>query len=417
MTENNSWQPPSAAPEPTVSPYGAPASGQFASPSPSLPHAQAGFNGTPTAPGGGQAWTPPPKPGLIPLRPLGFGTLLQASFQVMRRNPKPTFGIALLLNGLVAVLFGAFYGFLAAFAIGRFESATFDEQNDILAGLVGGIALATLIPLTLSLIITAVLQGIVSLEVARGTIGERLTVGGLWRLAKGRMGALIGWSFILSGVLFAVIIALTLIVVLVSVVGGAVGVGIGILIGVLGGLVLVVISVWIGTKLSLVPSLLMLERESIVGAMRRSWSLTNGYFWKTFGTQLLVNLIIQTAAQIITTPVSFIIGIGGGLLNPNAEEQGTIALLVVTTVFSGVVGAVFGAIALVVQSAVVALIYIDIRMRKEGLDLDLTRFVEARQTGDTTVANPYVRDQQAAHSGSPVSSTPPPASSSTSPWA
>ena len=29
-------------------------------------------------------------------------------------------------------------------------------------------------------------------------------------------------------------------------------------------------------------------------------------------------------------------------------------------------------------------------MRKEGLDLDLTRFVEARQTGDIGVANPYL---------------------------
>jgi hypothetical protein len=417
VTDNNSWQPPTASPEPTVSPYGAPAEGQFASPSPAGLNAQPRFAGVTAAPAGGQAWTPPPKPGLIPLRPLGFGTLLGAAFQVMRRNPKPTFGIALLLNGLVAVVFGSFYGFLLAFAIGRFESAPFEEQNDILAGLVGGIALATLIPLTLSLVITAILQGIVALEVSRGTLGERLTVGGLWRLATGRIGALIAWSFILSGVFFAVILVLTLIVVLVSVVGGAVGLGVGILIGVLGGLALVVMSVWIGTKLSLVPSLLMLERETIVGAMRRSWSLTNGYFWKTFGTQLLVNVIIQTAAQIITTPVSLVIGIGGGLLNPNGDEQGTIALLVITTVFSGVVGAVFGAIALVVQSAVVALIYIDIRMRKEGLDLDLTRFVEARQSGDTSVANPYARGQQSATAGAPVNASPPPASSSPSPWA
>ncbi|MGV8970193.1 MAG: hypothetical protein ACOH1J_07070 [Microbacteriaceae bacterium] len=413
MTENNSWQPPSSAPEPSASPYGAPSTGQFAPPSAATPLPDARYSG---APAGGQAWTPPPKPGLIPLRPLSFGTLLGASFQVMRRNPKPTFGIALLLNGLVAVLFGAFYGFLAVFSFNRFESATFDEQNDILAGLVGGVLLATMIPLALSIIITALLQGLVSLEVARGTLGERLTVGGLWRLAKGRLGALIGWSFILSGVLFGVILALTLVVVLIGVLGGAIGVGIGILVGVLGGLVFVAVSVWVGTKVSLVPSLLMLERETIIGAVRRSWSLTNGYFWKTFGTQLLVNVIVQTAAQIITTPVSFIIGLGGGLINPNEAESGVVALLVVTTVFSGVVGTVFGAIAVVIQSAVIALIYIDIRMRKEGLDLELTRFVEARQSGDTNVANPYSRQAEpstgAIHFASSASAAP-----NTSPWA
>lgn len=410
MTDNNSWQPPTEAPVAPVSPYGLPVNGSFAPPA-SPGHTQPGFGGTPA---GGQAWTPPPKPGLIPLRPLSFGTLLGASFQVMRRNPKPTFGIALLLNGLVAIAFGAFYGFLAVFAINRFETATFDEQNDILAGLVGGVVLATLIPLTLSLIITAILQGIVSLEVARGTLGERLTVGGLWRLAKGRIGALIGWSFILSGVLLGVIIALTLVVVLIGALGGAIGVGVGVLIGVGGALVIVVASVWIGTKLSLVPSLLMLERETISGAVRRSWSLTNGYFWKTFGIQLLVNVIVQTAAQIITTPVSFVIGLGGGLLNPNAEESGTIALLVVTTVFSGVVGAVVGAIAVVIQSSVIALIYIDIRMRKEGLDLELTRYVEARQSGDTSVTNPYVRQAQSNPTEYSATQSQP---ASTSPWA
>ena len=41
------------------------------------------------------------------------------------------------------------------------------------------------------------------------------------------------------------------------------------------------------------------------------------------------------------------------------------------------IGLVLGAVAAVVQSAATALIYIDLRMRKEGLDLELARFVES----------------------------------------
>ena len=41
------------------------------------------------------------------------------------------------------------------------------------------------------------------------------------------------------------------------------------------------------------------------------------------------------------------------------------------------IGLVLGAVADVVQSAATALIYIDLRMRKEGLDLELARFVES----------------------------------------
>ena len=43
-------------------------------------------------PPGAGGWTPPPKPGLLPLRPMGFGTLLWAPFRTLRRNPAATFG-------------------------------------------------------------------------------------------------------------------------------------------------------------------------------------------------------------------------------------------------------------------------------------------------------------------------------------
>ena len=87
------------------------------------------------------------------------------------------------------------------------------------------------------------------------------------------------------------------------------------------------------------------------------------------------------------------------------------AVLVVVTV-------VVTAIGLIVQSSAVALIYIDLRMRKEGLDLELARFVEARQAGDTTVPDPYLRTPATAGPGfgpyGSGSAVPP--SSGTSPW-
>jgi hypothetical protein len=46
-------------------------------------------------------------------------------------------------------------------------------------------------------------------------------------------------------------------------------------------------------------------------------------------------------------------------------------------------------VASVVQSAAVALVYLDLRMRKEGLDLELARYVESvAQGGD--VPDPYL---------------------------
>ncbi|TBN55998.1 hypothetical protein EYE40_00505 [Glaciihabitans arcticus] len=361
------------------------------------------------APIGQPGWTPPPRPGLIPLRPLNFGTLLGASFQVLRRNPRPTFGVGLLLNGGVTLLFAAVVGVIAYFTFNRIQAASVSDQDTIIAGGLGTGLLASLVPLVLSLVVSAIIQGIVSLEVARATLGEKLTFGGLWRLARGRLGALIGWSSILTGVLLVAIIVAALLLGLIAALGGDLGVGVAIVLGLLLGLGGAVISAWIGTKLSLVPSILMLERITLMQSIRRSWTLTNGFFWKTFGTQLLVNVIVNAAAQVVSVPVSILAGFATALTNPNGDESAAIALLAVTYGLSSIIGLIFGVIAAVVLSAVTALIYVDIRMRKEGLDLELSRFVEARHDGDTNALNPYERLAQNA--GYPAPSTaqyPPP---------
>jgi hypothetical protein len=161
----------------------------------------------------------------------------------------------------------------------------------------------------------------------------------------------------------------------------------------------------------------MLERTTLREAVARSWSLTRGYFWKTLGTQLLVNVIVQTAAQVVTFPISLVLGFGAALLDPNGDPTAGIALIAITYVVTGIISLVFAALASVTASSVTALIYIDIRMRKEGLDLELTRFVEARQVGDVGVGNPYLpRDRPAESTGFGPPSTPVPPSTE-SPWA
>jgi MFS family permease len=381
VTDNTDWQPPSGAPTPPPAHGG---DAQLPAPSGS------GYAGA--RPQGGElpGWTPPPKPGLIPLRPLGFGTLLGASFQVVRRNPRPTFGIALLLNGAVTLLFAAVLGGVIAFAFGRASSANQANSDEILAGSVGAIILAALVPLALSVLVGAVLQGIIALEVSRGTIGEKLTVRGLWRLARGRVGALIGWSALVTGAVIVVIAVLALLIGLIVAFGGTAGIVVGILLGVLASLAAAALWFWLATKLSLIPSVLMLERLTLREAIARSWALTGGYFWRTLGTQLLVSVIVQVASQVVTTPVSLLLGISGALVNPNSDDTAGVALIVGTYVLTGIISLIFSALATVTSASVNALIYIDIRMRKEGLDLELARFVEARQTGDIGIGNPYL---------------------------
>lgn len=418
VTDNTPWQSPSgtgAASTPT--PYGAAGSGSI--PPPAVPGAGSGGGGTGTGAGGGTGtgagWTPPPKPGLVPLRPLAFATILAAAFQVMRRNPGPTFGFALLITGVIVLLSGVVIGLVTVFAFSRTFNAAAEDIDTITAGSVALVILAAIVPVVLSIVVSSILQGIVSLEVARATLGEKLKLSGLWRSARGRIGALIGWSLLVTTVvLIAFVIVAGLIGALVAL-GGPAGIAIGVILGLLTGLAATAGFIWLGTKLALVPSVLMLERTRLADAVRRSWSLTNGFFWKTFGIIVLVSVIVQTVASVISFPLNVIAGFGGALIDPSGSSDGFLVISLIITVLSVVISVVFGAIALVAQSATPALLYIDIRMRKEGLDLELLRFVEARQTGDASVTDPYLVTSTRAVQ--PQSASTPAAADQQTPWA
>lgn len=416
VTDNNTWQSPAGDPAvPPAAPNYPPPTGYAPPQAFAPPLFTPGYTTAPQGPVGQPVWTPPPKPGLIPLRPLGFGTLLGAAFQVMRRNPKPTVGMAILLNGGIGLLVAILAGGVALYAFGRVQSASADDTDEIIAGSIGTGLIILIIPVLLSLVISALLQGIVSLEVARATIGEKLTFRGLWRLAKGRVGVLIGWSALVSLVLLVALVLFALAITLAVSAGTPESIlgafGLAFIVGIAG----FVVAAWIGIKLSLVPSILMLERVTLRTAIARSWSLTTGYFWKTLGITFLVNFIINVATQIISTPLSLVAGLGGSLINVNGEEQTGIIIAAASYLISGVVSILVGAVAIVLLSAVTTLIYIDIRMRKEGLDIELVRFVEARQTGETGVGNPYEYAHEPLPFSQPANGTVPPTNAS--PWA
>jgi hypothetical protein len=345
------------------------------------------------APGPGTGWTPPPKPGLIPLQPLTLGMILAGSFTVMRRNPRPTFGASLVIHGIIAVVSLATVGAVGFLAINRISSAVGSGSTDITAGGAALTGLSTLVGYVLALIGGAVLQGIISLEVARATVGEKLRFGQLWSRAKGRLGALIGWAFIAAGAILVAVVVAVVVVVLVVLAATPLGTP-GIILDILAGLAmaaaLVVLGAWIGTKLSLVPSILLLERTRLLPSVRRSWNITTGFFWRTLGIQLLVSVMIAVAAEVVVIPVSIILGSVTALGNPNGDVSAASSTLYLTLAVTTIVTALVGSVTAIISSATVSLIYLDLRMRKEGLDLDLARFVEARQVGETTVPDPYL---------------------------
>ncbi|GAA1108344.1 hypothetical protein GCM10009630_01590 [Kribbella jejuensis] len=110
------------------------------------------------------------------------------------------------------------------------------------------------------------------------------------------------------------------------------------------------------------------ERVGVWGALRRSWRLVRGKFWRVFGILVfggLVVNIISYALQFGVTSLMITVGSWAG-------GDDSTASTVVTVVLGAAVGlaALMTVIAsLAFMSAVQALIYLDLRVRREGLDL------------------------------------------------
>ena len=382
MTDDQQWQAPGQAP---VSPSTSPST-----PTPPPPTAAPGYSAQ--APG----WTPPPKPGLVPLRPMTLGTILGAAFQTLRRNPSATLAPALILTVAVAVIQTlASVGFLSSYlgAVtdlstgGGYPSTA--QLNTVTSGLLG-VLLTSLVTGILTLVVTAIVEAIVTVQVASSTLGARLRLSGLWRRLRGRRGAVIGWAALTAAAVLLSVGIVTLGLVGIGLTGTA-GVGIAVLLSLLLGAGLFVVFIWLWVKLGFVPAAIVLERTSIRVSMQRSWRLTNGAFWRTFGIRLLVLAMIWVATSIITTPISFLFSLGGAVLQPNGGSGSALTgtLLVGTIVTQGVT-AIITAVGLVITTSTTALLYLDQRMRQEGLDLDLARFVERRAAGEPGLADPYL---------------------------
>jgi hypothetical protein len=331
-----------------------------------------------------------------------LGVILGASFRVLRRNPGPVVGFSLVIHLILAVVniaiatlftIGALNDYIQALqsaeTTGQVSQSTI--ANAVTAAIVASASgfLAQLFAYAAN----AILQGVITTEVARGTVGEKLPLSGLWARARGRVGALLGWAglvILAVLVILGILIGIEVLLFALGGTGGAIAGGILAFVFFLGSIAL---GFWLSTKLSMVPSVLVIERLPLRDAIARSWSLTRGYFWRTLGIELLVAVMLAIAASIVALPFSLIVSVTTQLGNPTGLSHASAVvnpLNNLSEIINELIGAIIATVTAIVSTAATALIYIDLRIRKEGLDLQLMRFVDARAAGQTDVPDPYL---------------------------
>ena len=342
----------------------------------------------------GGSWTPAPRGGLIPLHPLGFGTILGKSFAALRSNPKVLLGFAIGLQLAASVLLIAGAGTVAFLAFSRLDTVTPGTEDyaeiEAGAGLVTGAAylVLSIVLMAVSIIVQAVVVG----EVSYSALGEKATLGRVWGRVKGRIWPLVGLTVFFAVIVTVAVMVIALLVALVFLASETAGTVVSVvllLLGIPGFLVLVF---WLYTKLYVVTPAIVLERAGVFTAIRRSWTLTKGRFWPTFGVYILLSLILGTASSVIIYPLTFLGMLLGTVIAPTGGMEGTIVMSVASIGLMSIGAFLVQCVTAVVMSTSSVLVYLDLRMRREGIDLRMQRYVEARDSGGSAPGDPYAYD-------------------------
>ncbi len=306
-----------------------------------------GWGSPPPGPGWGPppGWQSPPvaRPGVVPLRPLGLGELLDGAFSIVRRNPKVTLAwSAIVLVAAQAVQIGI--GLLLRDPTSSFDFAGSQSpfNGRFVARGVGSFFLSGFVNATATALLTGLLAGVV----ADAVLGRRTSFGDVWHRVSPRAGPLLGAAILAGCLPYLALVAFIL------------------------------PGMFLWGVLALVPPALVLERVSVGAAMRRSWRLALPDFWRVWSIRALAVLIALAVSAVFAIPA----GVAGALAAAGSGDSGgglPIALLVVVAV-SGLLAAI---LTQPFVAAVVALLYVDRRMRAEALDIVLAQSAGATAPG------------------------------------
>ncbi len=256
------------------------------------------------------------------MRPLSVGELLDAAFSAVRRNFGPLVLCTLVIVVPVSILNTLITASSSDTAFDFASSTSLDQDNvgTLLAGR-GATALLSLLAQTLTA--AACLR-----MVGGDVVGSPARPGASLRYAAARLGPLL-WVTLLYAVALVV-----------------------------GVLMCFVGAVWLGVLFCLATPALLFEEARGAGAMRRSRQLIEGHWWRVFGA-LIVGYLIVVVLQ------AMLGGLIGGVVLVNSDSE------LLNAAILTVVNIVALAVSLPFLSALVAYIYFDLRVRKEGFDLAL----------------------------------------------
>jgi hypothetical protein len=258
------------------------------------------------------------------MRPRTVGEMLDAGISLYLRNARTLLGIAACVVVPVQVVIGLVYLSVepsGAHVPGDFVFRGVHQQS---AGL-GGTVVDELLGLIMGVLVTAACVKAVS----DTYLDQAPSIGTSLRFALRRLPALVALYIVQTLVLIIAFVAL------------------------------IIPGIWLYAAWSVPTPAMMLEGSGPWRSLRRSRQLVRRRWWPTAGLLLSLNILAQLVAQALRALLS---GLDGFSSHPGLVPA------VIATVLGGIVASVVTQPAI---AAVTTVLYYDLRVRKEGFDLQL----------------------------------------------
>lgn len=258
------------------------------------------------------------------LRPLEIGDVLDETFRLYRRNFVLIAGVSVAFSIPFAALAG--FGFWSLFSTALNTAAggvqTAADVNNELSGLLAGFGIGYLINIAL----LPLQYGAVVYAICQSALGNPVTLGGMLRAAVRRYLHVLGF----------------------------------IALAVLMGLFFCLFPLWIWILVGWVAVLPVIFTENIGlgAAMGRSWSLVRGMWWRTFLILLLMFVIDYGVS----------LALGGFLYLGQALLSVVLSNYIALSIYEAA-AIVASAVTFPIVLIAMVLLYFDLRVRKEGIDL------------------------------------------------
>src|ERR1700722_16414294 len=210
----------------------------------------------------------------------------------------------------------------------------------------------------------ALALGAVTVTVSEFYLGRKISIAGAYRMVRGRIFGLIGLIvllFLIAMVFaFAVILAVVLVAMVASIALNLISPILSVVfvfLLMIGGFALVA---WLMMRYAVSIPVFLLEGQGAVESMTRSGELTRGHRGRILGASIVMYIVVFVIQTLFVLPFS--------IMTLVYVTKGVLPLWI--QIAQSVAGAVGGTIAGPLFMITIALIYYDVRIRKEAFDLE-----------------------------------------------